>query len=428
MKPNSRLFSAGALVFALAAGVLVTTNGKAVSAIIAVVSCSSTAACTGGSNASTGPGVQGTSKGGHGVLAATTFNSTNNTNGESAVLGQDLSTSGIFDMGIQGTSVRGYGVRGKSTSNAGVRGDSTSGYGVQATSASSNAVFGLSTNSIGVAGQSTNYLGVYGIGPTYGVYGSGTTGYGAVGVSSNVGVYGSGTNYGVYGTAGNGKGVFGSSGSGQAVFAQSSTGRAFEGHTSSGLGLYITNGSGNGGDIAGSYAGLIARSDTFPLVLTTSTGANLFYVDGAGNVFYHGQLGHFANIGGATVVTSYTQSTAPAMEETGTARLVFGQATVPLSASFARTADLRRGYQVFLTPGGDTRGLYVAAKYAGGFTVREVASGRGTLYFDYHVYASAPTTLAPQAVTAPPRAVPLQLGAPIPPMTVRQPQIPPAPH
>jgi hypothetical protein len=60
---------------------------------------------------------------------------------------------------------------------------------------------------------------------------------------------------------------------------------------------------------------------------------------------------------------------------------------VYLSTSFARSVDPRLGYQVFLTPGGDTRGLYVAAKYARGFTVREVQRGRSTLNFDYHVYA-----------------------------------------
>lgn len=419
MKPDSRLFSVGALVFALALSAFIASNGKAVGAIFAVTSCTLTTACIGGSNASTGPGVQGSSAKGHGVLATTTFASSNTSNGESALLGEDLSTSGVYDMGIQGTSVRGYGARGKSTSGIGMRGDSTSGAGVEGTSGSSYAVFG----------QSTSYLGVYGVGPTYGLYGSATTGYGVVGVSSNTGVYGSGTTYGAYGITSTGKGVFGTSGSGQAVYASSSTGRAFEGHTASGLGLYVTNASGNGGDIAGSYVGVVARSNTFPLVVTNASGTNLFYVDGAGNVYYHGTLNHFASINGAPTVTAYAQSTAPAVEETGTARLVFGQATVPLSANFARSVDPRRGYQVFLTPGGETRGLYVLAKYAGGFMVREMGGGRGTLAFDYHVYASsAPTAAAAVQSVAAPQALALPQSAPVQPIIVPRPATPSIPH
>jgi hypothetical protein len=53
----------------------------------------------------------------------------------------------------------------------------------------------------------------------------------------------------------------------------------------------------------------------------------------------------------------------------------------------SHSIDPRFGYQVFLTPDGDTRGLYVANKYTGGFTVREVQGGRGNFNFDYHVYA-----------------------------------------
>ena len=86
---------------------------------------------------------------------------------------------------------------------------------------------------------------------------------------------------------------------------------------------------------------------------------------------------------------SATRTTSPAIEDTGTAHLVYGSANVYLSPSFARSIDPRYGYQVFLTPGGDTRGLYVAGKYARGFTVREVQGGRSSFNFDYQVSAHA---------------------------------------
>src|SRR5262249_41115941 len=64
-------------------------------------------------------------------------------------------------------------------------------------------------------------------------------------------------------------------------------------------------------------------------------------------------------------------------------------ATVSLNPTFARAIDAHQAYQVMLTPDGDTRGLFVASKSPNGFVVREVQGGRGTLDFDYHIYAVA---------------------------------------
>ena len=75
------------------------------------------------------------------------------------------------------------------------------------------------------------------------------------------------------------------------------------------------------------------------------------------------------------------------MEDTGTARLLNGEGAVRFDPAFASTINASRGYQVFLTPNGDTRGLYVSAKYEGGFIVRENEHGRSSVYFDYRVVA-----------------------------------------
>jgi hypothetical protein len=47
----------------------------------------------------------------------------------------------------------------------------------------------------------------------------------------------------------------------------------------------------------------------------------------------------------------------------------------------------RKWYYVFLTPLGDTRGLYVSIKTPTAFQVREVEHGRSSLEFDYRIVA-----------------------------------------
>jgi len=64
-----------------------------------------------------------------------------------------------------------------------------------------------------------------------------------------------------------------------------------------------------------------------------------------------------------------------------------GEDAVRFDAAFARTLDLRQGYKVFMTHDGDTRGLYIDAKYEGGFIVRETEHGRSSIDFDYRVVA-----------------------------------------
>lgn len=91
--------------------------------------------------------------------------------------------------------------------------------------------------------------------------------------------------------------------------------------------------------------------------------------------------------GGGRVGEFGARSTRATLEDTGTARLVGGEGTVRFDPALAGAIDPSRGYQVFLTPDGDTRGLYVSAKFEGGFVVRETERGRSSLYFDYRVVA-----------------------------------------
>src|SRR5579864_7188691 len=76
---------------------------KAVGPLVGQVSCALTTTCDGGKNSSTGPGVQGDSKKGNGVVGNTTFVASATAHQE-GVRGQDLSTTGTGNIGVEGVS------------------------------------------------------------------------------------------------------------------------------------------------------------------------------------------------------------------------------------------------------------------------------------------------------------------------------------
>jgi len=361
-----------------------------------VTRCSSTGPCTGGENLSVGLGVAGVSARGRGVSGITLLNST--TTGQYGVFGQDASKSGSNDVGVYGVSVRGVGTSGLSTSNTGVRGTSTSGIGVAGTSSENVGVYGTTSTYIGVIGASDSYIGVYGLGGSYGVYAAGTS-YGVAAYSD--------TGAGLWGISSTGTGVIASTGKGFAVDASSG---------SSPAAARIYNVSGNGTDTTGSYIGIVARTPsgtgTYPIVATDTSANDVFYVDGVGDVFYHGFLQHLMSTHNGEVTAFNPSSTRPAIEDTGTAHLVDGRATVALDATFAQAIDPSRLYQVFLTPDGDTRGLYVASKSGSSFVVREVQGGHGSFAFDYHIYASAVNSAGRHMTIVAPHAPLIQKQAP----------------
>ena len=90
----------------------------------------------------------------------------------------------------------------------------------------------------------------------------------------------------------------------------------------------------------------------------------------------------------STDETLYVPQEAEAItEDVGSAQLVNGSAAVPLGADFKQTIDGSSAYMVFLTPYGDTNGLYVASRTPAGFVVRESRGGRSTVAFDYRIVA-----------------------------------------
>lgn len=143
---------------------------------------------------------------------------------------------------------------------------------------------------------------------------------------------------------------------------------------------------------------------------TTPAGGDVFNVDSSGNVQAQGRLstgqdidagGSLGcsgdlNVGGAkhalvhlpdgkAVLLSAMESPENWFEDFGSEKLHGGAAWVPIDKTFAQTSNVEMDYHVFLTPGGDCKGLYVAKKTPVGFEVREMGDGHSEVQFDYRV-------------------------------------------
>jgi hypothetical protein len=58
-----------------------------------------------------------------------------------------------------------------------------------------------------------------------------------------------------------------------------------------------------------------------------------------------------------------------------------------LESVFEQTVNTGVNYQVFLTPNGDCKGLYVTQKTPTSFVVRELGGGTSGIVFDYRILA-----------------------------------------
>ncbi len=74
-------------------------------------------------------------------------------------------------------------------------------------------------------------------------------------------------------------------------------------------------------------------------------------------------------------------------EDFGTGQLTNGAARLRLEPLFAQTVNASAGYHVFLTPRGDSRGLYVTNLTPSGFEVREQGGGTSNTEFDFRIVA-----------------------------------------
>jgi hypothetical protein len=386
---------AGAAIAALAA----THPARAASMLASVtsaVSCATTTACVSGTNTSNGPGVEGTSKSSYGVEGVSTSND-----------------------GLKGISTSSNGLSASSTSSYGVKGESSTSLGVYASTATGEAAIeGINTKgpknepAVGIAGGTSAPNGGYGVigsaesdsSFTYGVVGQSLNAKGYLGSGTGVegnsgsgdGVNGSSASlYGVEGDvtgdSTSSAGVYGKSPSGVGVFGKSSTGSGIGGYSSgatSAAGSFENDNSDRGIGVLS-----ITNPSSYPLesgeLVSSSQFSITFQVDGAGDVAYAGSLNGVSDAARGTKVSTFgAASSTPTVEDSGSAELVAGAASVRLDPTFASSIDPRVAYRVFLTPDGDTRGLYVATKTPAGFVVRETQGGRSTLAFDYRIIAT----------------------------------------
>jgi hypothetical protein len=228
--------------------------------------------------------------------------------------------------------------------------------------------------------------------------------------------------YGVVGFAasstGNPKGVYGqaSSTKGFGVVGQNGSPSS----TGSGLSTYITSAGvwGDGGsagsintlvDIAGvvgttddSVAGYFSNNSTgyyslsviglnpagFPFQASNLSGAGC-NIDSAGNLNCSGSKNAVVPIDGGKRKVAMSAIEAPQnwFEDAGSAPLVNGAAVVTLDRDYAQTVNTEKEYQVFLTPYGDCKGLYVANRTANSFEVHELGGGTASLNFGYRIMA-----------------------------------------
>jgi hypothetical protein len=343
-------------------------------------------------------------------------------------VGTDM--GGITDV-VAGTNLTGGGASGKVTLNVdttkvpqlAVANRFTANQTVSGSVAAS-----LSANGVALSGASLN-VGVYGA----------SAGASAIGVGrSQVGVWGdtggaSGDGfYGVVGTAdSNSAGLFLNNGAfttllidnlggGDAI--QASTlgkvgiyGQAFSqsneaATTNPGAGIWGDTGVPVGSGFAGvlgtadnNIAGFFRNNSSGPAALSaenrsTTVGALVFQTSGFGGnclIDVGGDLscdgtvsGIVSADGGARKVALYAMLSAENwFEDAGSGQLANGFTRVELDSTFAQTVNTAAGYHVFLTPKGDSEGLYVTNETPQGFEVHEQRGGHSNIAFDYRIMA-----------------------------------------
>jgi hypothetical protein len=222
------------------------------------------------------------------------------TGSSSRAIVQGTNTGG--GVGVQGESSSNHGVVGKSTMDEGVHGESTNGYGVYGAntgtgnsghvggpsygvygSGSSTGVLGESNDGYGVNGKSTSGHGVYGESSDSqhaGVYGVNNDGYGVHGESSNFGVVGiAEVNSGVHGNSIEGHGVYGSSFEAPGVGGSSSSNYGVVGTSPAGVGgVYGASNTGYGvhGESTNSYGIRGESSNSYGVYGVSDTTTGIF--------------------------------------------------------------------------------------------------------------------------------------------------------
>lgn len=304
-----------------------------------------------GAGAGRDTGVEGTSTNGPGVVGSAGFNGVIGHATSIVAFSGDIGVQGIADDNL-GFGVKGIATDPSSVVVAGVSGEvqSPNGVGVFGNSGATD-VFPSNTGGVGVMGEGS--VGVEGLSVSIGVLGQ--AGFGS---SNGTGVVGQGNStgsIGVEGTANNGAGVIAANNNGtySALFAFNAVGQT-------GTSLF-----------AGDITGLLGCT-----------------VDGVGDLLCAGAKSAAVTLPDQRRVALYAvESPQNWFEDFGSGQLSNGETTITLDPTFAETINTAAGYHVFLTPNGDSEGLYVMRKTASSFEVHESRGGRSNIQFDYRIVA-----------------------------------------
>lgn len=244
--------------------------------------------------------------------------------------------------------------------------------------------------SAGVLGVDESLFPPGGLDTNSGVHGISTWGNGVVGVAKNDGFGVQGINLSHDTSSSNAQGVLGFSTVGSGVEGDSSTNFGVLGDSSHGVGVVGFSPNPNGVPFEA------LGTSTSPILMEAATNkpAVKMTLDSSGNMVLAGTLTQNGSpslitrtSAGQQLVTYAARQTQQTVEDFGEARLLRGVVFVPLDRTFASTIDRHEPYLVFLTPQGDSHGLYVSEKSSSGFVVREDQGGRSTLAFDYRIVA-----------------------------------------
>ena len=246
-----------------------------------------------------------------------------------------------------------------SGSGGGVQASNTGlGDGMDATSQNNNAVTGFTFNP---SKTKTAASGVYG-----------------VDASTDKGL----GNVGVTGVSGYGTGVRGQSTFGQGVVGWSNDSAGVEALSFSQSAAIVGVG------------GTANDSNGMSLATYDNNGISAFYVTNDRNAHVNGLLYTLGScskgcdpVRGDRVASYAAQTSVPMLEDVGEGRLAGGQARIAIDASLARAIDQGAPYVVFVTPEGQSHGLYVTNKTRAGFTVAENDGGRSSIPFGYRIVA-----------------------------------------
>jgi hypothetical protein len=321
------------------------------------------------------------------MAAAKTADSVN-ANGEVIAVGSEI-TGITVETHLTGSTGSSVGLFHLSQNGQGpaldvVSGGVSGGAGMYAYSTASDGVYGQAAN------NSSTVAGLHGVAPA--------SGNGIIGECT-----GGITSYGVWGKTDIGKAVVGNaSGAGLGGFFTSGSGHGVQG-TTGGTGVVAgVYGASNtaygiiGSTTAAGYSGLTAITGTAGVaaLAATSTNANSYaaYFQGTtvvqGNFFVvgGGKSAAVPHADGSHRAVYCVESPESWFEDFGTGQLAGGKADVRLDPEFTAIVHAD-DYLVFLTPEGDSKGLYVTGKSAGGFTVREQQGGASSLAFSWRMVA-----------------------------------------